>query len=1082
MKHFYVLLSACILLCSTATFSANAEIIGGGPVGWDSWSTEGEAWHKTQTMRKGNPYPDHLHMSSSEEGAGRLVSPVFTLTGSVIRFAVNGWDGQHGGFNRNYIALRLAEDDSIIRKSPPPLSDSFVTKTWLVENFVGKKVYIEALDRDTGKAFAWMGLAFVEMLDMAKTEKDSPFRAIKMPVGFGTWAVRTRDGANRETPPYLSSLAGGETGVGAIFSPSWKVTEPHLNIVVRGYDGREGGRNLNFIDLLDDEDGEILQRIYPPQSDFPSKITVETSRFSGRTVRLRIVDNNTEPLFAWIGVDEIDAGKDFRVKFSENHDLRGWKASDLETGYTLVEGIPFITQQQSILPADSSFSVPIGFKTKRLFLLGLTNSIDQGCPTWADPRAVDHRFFIGDRLGEIIVKYADGIHERYPLVLGESLWWGRRFYDFQSPFDTDKDAQIVLADSLRIYPPKPREEAAYVAFISTRSTEIESIEFIDSKNKVGAPVIIGLTAEIERGENAPGTYALDGGELTPEIKAFIESKPLRQVGKNEKESASKLDSLRNVLYTTEETFKKPVVPDIPAGYRGPRVRFKGDVFADICTGVFHHNVNDIDLKVSDDGMYHTSTKDAPSWGGYEGFGTWKDGWGAYYHHSWSRDLGRSLQEITHLGLLDKSKICADYCLRMTRAYVENPELHIDGQRLPAHVCRIMNLPNMNDGCYENDGHGLVALFIYKLWQRLPDRNKWLRERWTDIKALGDWVAWQLENPSISGSKNGVLRTDSECAGGVGYSVYADAVCMEALMALSDMADSIGEKNSSLKWRDVSETLKKGIESNYIDNDPKYGKIWTLRHSGWPNQSTVLGPIIFTADRRGFAPDDFLSDWIPINEAAYKRLINTYQPFGYYGVAMGYGQGFVAQSALLLDRMKEASEIVRWAAKCIYYPKHLPFVVPEGCEMHPSGKFWFRTGDLGNGVQQAEIVKMLRIIIGIDDNRPDRLRLIPRLPEGWSGISAADYPVLVDTRNGPELAVLKYTVEKTGKRMAIEAIADKPLPYTEIRFGPFSVFPKSYKVTVNGKKASASTAQTGDSWWIWTKIPAGNKRLKAVAQY
>ena len=44
----------------------------------------------------------------------------------------------------------------------------------------------------------------------------------------------------------------------------------------------------------------------------------------------------------------------------------------------------------------------------------------------------------------------------------------------------------------------------------------------------------------------------------------------------------------------------------------------------------------------------------------------------------------------------------------------------------------------------------------------------------------------------------------------------------------------------------------------------------------------------------------------INEAAYQRLIDTYKPFGFYGQAMGYGQGLVTQAALLLDRMHDAT--------------------------------------------------------------------------------------------------------------------------------------------------------------------------------
>ena len=92
------------------------------------------------------------------------------------------------------------------------------------------------------------------------------------------------------------------------------------------------------------------------------------------------------------------------------------------------------------------------------------------------------------------------------------------------------------------------------------------------------------------------------------------------------------------------------------------------------------------------------------------------------------------------------------------------------------------------------------MFLYRLWQRLPNRDEWLRARWPDVKAAGDWVLWQFDHPEISGASNDVLFTTSEAAAMVGYSVYPDYTCMNALRALAEMADSIGETNSADQWR------------------------------------------------------------------------------------------------------------------------------------------------------------------------------------------------------------------------------------------------------------------------------------------
>jgi len=138
------------------------------------------------------------------------------------------------------------------------------------------------------------------------------------------------------------------------------------------------------------------------------------------------------------------------------------------------------------------------------------------------------------------------------------------------------------------------------------------------------------------------------------------------------------------------------------------------------------------------------------------------------------------------------------------------------------------------GCFENDGHGLTSLFIYDLWRHLPNRDEWARARWQDIQGLGDWVVWQLQHPELSKATD-VLWSDSEASNwpvATGSSVYCDYACIEALYGLAEMADSIGEKADGDKWRTTADKLRAGCERNYIEDDPKYGKIWTLKNAGF----------------------------------------------------------------------------------------------------------------------------------------------------------------------------------------------------------------------------------------------------------
>ncbi|MEN6324121.1 MAG: hypothetical protein ABFD09_11630 [Proteiniphilum sp.] len=737
-------------------------------------------------------------------------------------------------------------------------------------------------------------------------------------------------------------------------------------------------------------------------------------------------------------------------------------------------GIPFI---EGVLPvnADGSAKIELGGQVNQIFLLGMTESAGTKC--WFDPRDYSVRYFIGDEIGNIRLDYADGSKQVFPLILGESIWWGWLFYEYPEPFSSNTQLRKALAAAMCLYPPAPVEDGNYVAVIKPKPISLRSITLESSPSKKGLPVISGITVMTDGDSKISGTLAFPSSSFSPEFKRFVQNKTLCPLGKSDRLVRQRLEDLRHALYTSNENFKGEVIPEMPSGYSGPKVSFKGNIFAGILSNAFHYNVQDILNKVDEDGFYHTSTRNALSWGG-EGFGTFRKNVGMYYNTSWSRDMGRSLQEAVNLGYTKEGTRCADYCLRMARLWEETPSLRFNGIVIPRHWSRVANRPNLNN-CNENDGHGLITLFLYKLWQRLPDREEWLRSRWTDVKAAGDWILWQFANPKISGATD-VLHTTGEGAGSKdnGYSVYGDYICMYALRALAQMANSIGETNVARQWINCANKMQTAISSRYIINDPKYGKVWTLDFAGWPHKSSVLGPLIYLADYKGFSPEDDDPLWRQVNAATYQRLIDTYQPFGFYCQAMGYGQGFVTQSALLLDRMKDATQMLDWVAKGIYDPRIGCYIVPEGCQIDSTGKFWYRTGDLGNGVQEAEIIKALRLVIGVDDTRPDRLRFFPRIPYDWNEVAVEKYPVLFNNSGKMETVFMKYKLKRKNDRMKLEISSDKDLGEVAFRLGPFEKRPDTSSVQVNSKYPKTSIEYSGDSWWVRFKMSVG---LIAVTQ-
>jgi hypothetical protein len=224
---------------------------------------------------------------------------------------------------------------------------------------------------------------------------------------------------------------------------------------------------------------------------------------------------------------------------------------------------------------------------------------------------------------------------------------------------------------------------------------------------------------------------------------------------------------------------------------------------------------------------------------------------------------------------------------------------------------------------------------------------------------------------------------------------------------------------------------------------------------------------------GFAPEDSFPEWRAVNEATYQRLLDTYKPFGFYGQAMGYGQGFVTQSALLLDRMHDATQMLDWVAKEIYDPRDGCYIVPEGVQIAPTGRFWYKIGDLGNGVQEGEIVKMLRIVVGVDDTQPSRLQFFPRMPYDWKVITVREYPLAFISAGKLQTAFLNYKLKRSGEEMDLRISSDKDIGPVAVRLGPFASQPLARDIRVNGKvPVGASVEHSGDSWWILARISVG----------
>ena len=968
----------------------------------------------------------------------------------------------------------------------------------------------------TSAALSFLCIAFAlptaQAMDAGAAEQ-TRFWGMSMRSSKGTWAVDSRLGAFDIGRDTLHSLAGGEQGEGVLLSPAFAAPEDKIRLMVRGWSGSDGEREACYVELVDVLSETRLRHAPAPlTTDHPREVVWDTADIAGRKVRIRLTDRDSAESFAWIALDGIDAGQAFSWDAAEGCTLDGWvlatEEASPESEAAWLEGLPYLNEGSRLRAEGAGATLDVGgARVRRLYLFGMSHTTDIGTLLWHYPSDYSMRFFAGDALGDLVVHYSDGRQEAYPLVLGDTLFWSDRFHNYPEPFASDEAKQEALASAMRLYPATPLESGFRMGFIELDGEQIDMVELRDLPEKGSVPIVEAVTLETLSGDTPAGeAVPLEAKPYSASLARFLETHAITLCPEDR---AERIHTVRNLLYTTMENLPDELPLDIPDGYRGPNVLFEGDRYADILTNAFYHNLADMQVKADPSGLYRESSPYSASYGGYVGFGTFSVGPSPYRDDCWSRGAGRALQEFLAFGYQEETSVCMDWCFEQARLWdaPENDHLRWNGVRIPAHWSRNLAYPVVGEhlGVFENDGHGMLMLVAYNVWRRLqPDeRENWTRRWWDDIVDAAEWIIWQFENPEVFGTGD-VLRTDSECnymigvGLGYGYSIYADYPCMEGLLRFAEIADDAGEDEAARRWREWASHMERGINKHYVQGDGEANpKAWTLWHSGWAYQSALLAPLIFLPDTRGMLPEDDRCEWRAINEASFQRLIDKwagngdpsdewwYLPHevplyeapsrhfpvrGNYSVAMGYGQAFVTQAALLLDRMDDAEPMIEWTARAIYDADYEPFIVPEGVETCPDGTAWFRTGDLGNGFQQAETMKTIRLLLGIDDTQVTQLRLVPRMPGNWRRMSVEEFPAWVDPGDGVRRYELQYTLERHSDGMSLSFQSDQPLPPVAVRLGPLGGTPKT--VSHNGEDIPFEALRSGDSKWVRLDLDSG----------
>ena len=754
---------------------------------------------------------------------------------------------------------------------------------------------------------------------------------------------------------------------------------------------------------------------------------------------------------------------------------------DLWAGYK-ESGAPFkLPSSLADIPHydGGSVNILVNSEVERIYILGGRSSYDYGVGHWGDydvRNDASDRQFIGDQSGELEVVYTDGSRDRVPLMYGLNQWWWTRWGDvttggpYLEPFATTPRPLIA---SLQVYSLDNNPLAPSYWVYKPQDKKIALLRLIDNAQIQGYPLVSAITLEARSG--GPNTTALPSPTADSKYEDWLAAHTITWEGVASGAYDAPVKALRDFLYTSAADIPAVVPLEPVTGRSGPRLRFEGSTTASILTNVYEHSLRDLRAKLDADGMFHASTLDAPNFGSYGGIGTWRGGVGYFYDQAWSRDMGRTLLELLRFGFLDE----VDAGLRYAAGYLNElpnfyPGVNRRGQRVPAHWGTVLGKPNlididgMGDDNQENDGNGLLMLAFVRAWTARGKDSTWLSGFWPTVRDAAEWYCFQLENPEFSRATR-VLYTEGEAANDGGYDVYSNVIAVEALHGAAEMATAQGDVTLANRWAACATTISRGPVQDLTVRDARYGQTWQATAWGWGYGHESLAPAIINADRLGYTLAT--GETLTITQQTYQRQIAL--PSGLQaGRVLGYGQAFVTQAALLLDDMKTAGAALDTLAGFIYDADAGTYLVPEGVAVHPSGSYWYRTGDLGNAMQESEVLKTLALVAGIDDLDGAQLRLIPRLPSQWTGVSVADYPVTV---SGQRMTA-GYTLSRDGNKLRMDITTSRPAPGLSVRLGPLPPGTKP-QVTVDGASSPYKTTDSGGSTWVWLTLAEAHQKIQ-----
>ncbi len=321
-----------------------------------------------------------------------------------------------------------------------------------------------------------------------------------------------------------------------------------------------------------------------------------------------------------------------------------------------------------------------------------------------------------------------------------------------------------------------------------------------------------------------------------------------------------------------------------------------------------------------------------------------------------------------------------------------------------------------------------------------------------------------------------------------FEPYPSYVSLTALRCTAQMATALGEKDKAKRWEKYADRIENGMLKE-LTAEWNGKTVWRRSpNSVYPSFQDSMVQAWFSIYLAGLDPNKLHPKMTQITRNTLERQLAL--PGGHaQPQAMGYGQGWLTKTALILDEMDDAGPLLVNLGK-FSYDKNMDFfdeengkdwrpfmyIVPEGVNYLPDGS-WYKIGDLGNGANQGIAIHALELCAGIDDTKPGDFKIMPRVPVPIAGIEISNFPVLIPKRGDPGalLARAKINYSYTLNPLSFTLESDTVLPTLSVRLGPFlkSEVQKRWGELEVPKGAKKRIDESGhykneDACWIWVE--------------